>query len=71
VADEIRKLAEDSKSTVNEIQTVTETLVSAVNNLVKSSEGMLHFIDQSVIKDYDSQVETGEQYDRMLNMWIK
>jgi len=64
VADEIRKLAEDSKSTVNEIQTVTETLVSAVNNLVKSSEGMLHFIDQSVIKDYDSQVETGEQYDR-------
>jgi methyl-accepting chemotaxis protein len=64
VADEIRKLAEDSKSTVNEIQMVTETLVSAVNNLVKSSEGMLHFIDQSVIKDYDSQVETGEQYDR-------
>ncbi len=64
VADEIRKLAEDSKKTVGEIQAVTGTVVGAVDHLVKSSENILTFIDQRVIKDYDNQVETGEQYDQ-------
>jgi methyl-accepting chemotaxis protein len=64
VADEIRKLAEDSKKTVGEIQRVTETVVGTVDNLVRSSENLLEFIDRRVIKDYDGQVETGEQYDR-------
>lgn len=64
VADEIRKLAEDSKKTVGQIQQVTVTVLQAVKNLVMSSESILSFIDQRVIKDYDSQVETGELYDQ-------
>jgi methyl-accepting chemotaxis protein len=62
VADEIRKLAEDSKNTVTQIQGITKQVVSSVENLAQSSEQVLEFIQTQVIKDYDSMVETGEQY---------
>jgi methyl-accepting chemotaxis protein len=62
VADEIRKLAEDSKNTVNKIQEITKTVVESVRNLSASSEQVLGFIEQQVIKDYDALVGTGEQY---------
>lgn len=62
VADEIRKLAEDSKNTVSQIQGITKQVVSSVENLSQSSEQVLEFIQTQVIKDYDSMVETGEQY---------
>ena len=62
VADEIRKLAEGSKSTVNQIQEVTKQVVDSVENLKHSSEQALIFIESQVIKDYDSLVHTGEQY---------
>ncbi|HEX9063439.1 MAG TPA: methyl-accepting chemotaxis protein [Clostridia bacterium] len=62
VAEEIRKLAEDSKNTVNQIQELTKTVVSSVNNLSGSSKEMLDFIDTNVIKDYADMVQTGEKY---------
>ncbi len=62
VADEIRKLAEDSKNTVNEIQSVTRLVVSSVQSLTSSSEQALSFIDTTVINDYKSLVDIGEQY---------
>lgn len=62
VADEIRKLAEDSKKAVAEIQGVTRKVFLAVENLVSSSQNILSFIENTVIKDYSSQVEAGEQY---------
>ncbi len=62
VAEEIRKLAENSKDAVNEIQNVTKAVVGSVENLIFSSEDILNFIDQQVIKDYDSFVKTGEDY---------
>ncbi len=62
VADEIRKLAEDSKSTVNEIQKVTEEVVSAVEDLAGSSRSIMNFMDTNVIKDYEAMIETGEHY---------
>ncbi len=62
VADEIRKLAEDSKNTVNEIQSVTKLVVNSVQSLTSSSEQALKFIDTTVINDYKSLVEIGEQY---------
>lgn len=64
VADEIRKLAEDSKKAVAEIQGVTTSVLSAVENLVNSSKNILSFIENTVIIDYNSQVETSEQYSR-------
>jgi methyl-accepting chemotaxis protein len=62
VADEIRKLAEGSKNTVVEIQKVAADVVSSVENLSDSSKKIMDFIDNTVNKDYDDMVKTGEQY---------
>jgi methyl-accepting chemotaxis protein len=64
VAEEIKKLAENSEDTVNEIQKVTKLVVSSVGNLSESSASVLEFIDKQVLKDYESMVKTGEQYNK-------
>lgn len=64
VADEIRKLAEDSKNTVNQIQEITKTVIESVENLSSNSQNVLEFIDKQVVKDYKEMVMTGEQYDK-------
>lgn len=68
VADQIRKLAEDSKDTVTQIQSVTKTVVEAVNNLKTNSGEALHFIEQRVVPDYKNMVSTSEQYSRDAQM---
>lgn len=62
VAGEIRNLAESSKSTVNKIQATTQVVLSAMDNLTTSSKKILEFINGKVLKDYDTLVQTGEQY---------
>ncbi len=62
VSDEIRKLADVSKTTANEIQNIAKTVISSVDNLSESAERVLDFIDKQVIKDYEMLVNTGEQY---------
>lgn len=62
VADEIRKLAEDSKNAANGIQNITKTVVASVTNLSDSSNEVLDFIDKQVLKDYETLVKIGEQY---------
>jgi methyl-accepting chemotaxis protein len=64
VADEIRKLAESSSQSAKEIREVIQTVVASVESLTRNSEQALTFIDQTVIQDYKSMVETGEQYYR-------
>ncbi|WP_276324539.1 methyl-accepting chemotaxis protein [Ruminiclostridium papyrosolvens] len=62
VADEIRKLAEESKTAVNEIQRVTKEVISAVSDLSEGSRTVLDFLDTTVRPDYASMVKTGEYY---------
>ncbi|NTV89850.1 MAG: methyl-accepting chemotaxis protein [Clostridiales bacterium] len=62
VAEEIRKLAENSKTTVNEIQKITGIVLESVRNLSGSSLKILNFMDTQVLKDYEVLVKTGEQY---------
>ncbi len=62
VADEIRKLAEESKKTVTEIQKVTDVVIQSVENLSHNSSDVLSFIESQVLVDYQSLVKTGEQY---------
>ncbi len=68
VADEIRKLADDSKETVVRIQTVTKTVIEAVENLKTSSGEALDFIENHVVPDYIKMVDTGEQYSKDAGM---
>lgn len=62
VADEIRKLAENSKATAIEIQSVVGSVVGAVENLKASSGEVLEFIEKQVVPDYEKMILTGEQY---------
>ncbi|NRZ98772.1 methyl-accepting chemotaxis protein [Clostridium tetanomorphum] len=67
VAGEIRKLAEQSNTTVAEIQKVTGTVIQAVCNLTDGSTEVLQFIDTQVVKDYNTLVETGDEYSKDAN----
>ncbi|WP_061310128.1 methyl-accepting chemotaxis protein [Clostridium botulinum] len=62
VAEEIRKLAEESNNTANEIQEITKIVVNAVENLANNSNKILTFIDGKVVKDYENLVTIGEMY---------
>jgi len=62
VADEVRKLAEDSSSTVKNIQDLTQQIQKAYNNVIQNANQLLEFINQVVLKDYLSMAELGNQY---------
>lgn len=62
VADEIRQLAEDSKNTANNIQQISKTVIDAVKKLAADAEGMLQFVDTTVLEDYDKFSEVTRQY---------
>ncbi|MGO1470443.1 MAG: methyl-accepting chemotaxis protein [Tissierella sp.] len=62
VAEEIRKLAENSNSTVGEIQDVTKGVTDVVNNLVESVGHLVEFLEANVIKDYEMIVGATEEY---------
>lgn len=71
VAEEIRKLAEESSKTANEIQNVTKVVLNAVENLSNNSMKVLSFIDKQVIKDYESFVNIGEEYSMDANYYYE
>lgn len=62
VADEIRKLAEQSKESITQIQLVTRKVTESVENLSKSSNKLLLFMSDNVAKDYDSLLNIAEKY---------
>lgn len=62
VAEEIRKLAEESKVAVMQIQKETKTVLASVKNLSDSANDLLTFVSEDVNKDYDSMLESAEQY---------
>ncbi|WP_312906339.1 methyl-accepting chemotaxis protein [Tissierella praeacuta] len=64
VADEIRKLAEESEEYVSRIQSVVANVDIAFTNLSKNSKDILEFINHSVTKDYDLLVSTGINYEK-------
>ncbi|MDF2613009.1 MAG: yvaQ [Clostridia bacterium] len=64
VAAEIRKLAEDSKETVSEIQHIAKTVVEAVSGLVNASNTISSFIKDQIVEEYKTLVETSKQYNK-------
>lgn len=64
VANEIANLARNSKAAVSQIETISSDIALSVEEIVSDSELLLNFMDSRVIKDYDTLVHTGEQYNR-------
>lgn len=62
VAEEVRKLAEQSSSNVGKIQTNVAAVTKAVNTLSVVAEDILNIIENNIIKDYESFIDISEQY---------
>ncbi len=67
VADEIRKLADSSRETANNIQEISKEVNASVSELASNSNKMLAFIQDEVMPDYDNLVNTGNQYNEDAN----
>ena len=70
VADEIRKLADSTRETANNIQSINAQVTDAVEKLSESANQLVEYIDETIMPDYDSFVKTGEQYAQMQPMSI-
>ncbi|MBE6072435.1 MAG: methyl-accepting chemotaxis protein [Clostridium butyricum] len=64
VAEEIRKLAEQSKDAVENIQNVTKEVTGAVNSLADNSNMLLEFVKKDVAKDYDKFIGIANEYEK-------
>lgn len=64
VADEIRALADSSANTANNIQNISNQVISAVEKLAGNAETMLEFVNEKVLQDYDEFVVVVQKYER-------
>lgn len=64
VADEVRRLAEQSKETVFNIQNIVGQVQQAINNLSNSGQDILEFMANNVRPNYKLLVDTGIQYEK-------
>ena len=62
VADEVRKLAEESSKAVVKIQSTTKEVRIAFNELKENSMGILNFIDNNVKSEFKKFIEIGKEY---------
>lgn len=62
VANEIRKLAEQSRKNVENIQWITGEVNSAVSNLKKDSRRLMEFVDTEIISDFDLFNDIADDY---------
>lgn len=62
VAEEIRTLAEESSVTANNIKDIAQNVNTSIESLTLSSRQILDFIDNKIILDYDSFINSSEEY---------
>lgn len=62
VAEEVKKLADESKKVSSIIQEKTFLAVESVDNLVKDSKKVLNFLETNVFNDYEMFLNTGNKY---------
>ncbi|MCI6751521.1 MAG: methyl-accepting chemotaxis protein, partial [Selenomonas bovis] len=62
VAEEVRKLAEQSQQTAEKIQSLTGRVTGSVQDLSQGAFGLLQFMEQNVSKDYELINKTADQY---------
>jgi methyl-accepting chemotaxis protein len=62
VAEEVRKLAEESSTSVAEIQNKVGIVLNAVEELSSSSRNILSFVESNVIEDYEKLISISNEY---------
>lgn len=62
VAEEIKKLSEMTAEEIGKVDELTTKVVANVNQLSEESNGILVFIDETVLKDYDRLEQMAENY---------
>ena len=62
VAEEIRKLADSSRESANNIQKISNRVVESVEELSENATRLLEFMNTRVMKDYDALEDTGSNY---------
>lgn len=64
VAEEIRKLAEESKNAVEEIQNITGKVTATVTMLTNNSKSLLTFMDTNIRNDYTTFLTVADNYSK-------
>lgn len=62
VAREVRELSNSSHETANRIQEINTVVIAAVNNLTENAQQLVDYMSRSVLKDFQSFVQSGTQY---------
>ncbi|MDP4145680.1 MAG: methyl-accepting chemotaxis protein [Bacillota bacterium] len=62
VAEEVRKLAEQSSSAVTDIQSNVNKVLYVVDELSLSSQSVLNVIETTVLRDYDNMINISTNY---------
>ena len=62
VADEIRNLSASSRETANNIQAISNEVVSSVMNLMYASNDIMKLVSETVVRDYDGFEKSADAY---------
>ena len=61
-AGEISQLAESSRQTANRIQEINTVVTNAVHNLAEHAQGLVSYMNESIVPELESFVDSGTQY---------
>lgn len=64
VAEEVRKLAEESNSTVEKIKANVSKAIAVTDNLAGHANDVLEFINSQIMRDYKMITNIGDQYEK-------
>lgn len=67
VAEEVRKLAEESKTISSSIQEKVDVAVESVQELINNSQNVLNFLDNDVMNDYELFSDVAGKYEQDSN----
>ncbi len=62
VADEISQLANSSREAANNIQSINNMVIDAVRELIDNADSIVKYINDNILPDYESFVNSGRQY---------
>lgn len=62
VADEVRKLADQSSTTAESIKSIVKEVLSVINQLSSSGKYMLNIMEEEILKDYEQLIEISKEY---------